>query len=46
MLWKHVVRVYLYPDVALVSVTGRLNYTVAFYDISLILCYIAALLRQ
>ena len=32
--------------VALVAVTGRLNYSVAFYDISLILCSIAALYRQ
>ena len=32
-----------HPDVALVAITGSLNYTVAFYDISLILRSIAAL---
>ena len=31
-----------YPDVALIPVTGRLNYTVTFYDISLTLRSIAA----
>ena len=37
---------HLYPDVSLVAVAGRLNYTVAFYNIPLILRYIAALVRQ
>ena len=35
-----------YYYVALAAVTGRLNYSVAFYDISLTLRYIAALFRQ
>ena len=36
-------RSYIYPDVVLVSVTGRLNYSVAFCDILLILRSTAAL---
>ena len=36
----------LYPDVVLFAVTGRLNYSVAFNDISLILRSIAVLFRQ
>ena len=36
----------LYRDVALVAVICRLNYFVAFYDISLILHSITALFRQ
>ena len=33
-------------DVAFVAVTGRLNLSVAFYDISLILRSVAAIFRQ
>ena len=40
------VELLIYPDVTLVAVTGRLNYSVAFYDISLILRSIAALIIQ
>ena len=36
----------LYPDVSLVAVAGRLNYSVAICNIPLILRYIAALVRQ
>ena len=36
----------IYPDVALVAVTGRHKYSVAFYDISLILRSRAELFRK
>ena len=35
-----------YPDGAMVPVTCRLNYSVAFCDILVNLCSLAALLRQ
>ena len=36
----------IYADVALVAVAGRLNYSVAFYNISLILRSIAPIFRR
>ena len=40
------VRKLSYPYVALVAVTGMLKYYVEFFDISLVLRSIAALIRQ
>ena len=46
MCYLQYVTVNVYPDVAMAAVTGRLNYSVVFYNTLLISRYIAALVRQ